>query len=388
MEVQCVWCSYATLHSVERKMKVGILTLHNAINYGATLQALALQQYIDSLGVDVEIIDYRNKHIDDKYWRSENYLYPIKIILKGHIRSGIQELKETIVNRNQYSRFRKKYLYYIKQNMKLSKPYTGQLLKDENPYSIIIVGSDQVWNTKITGNDNVYFLKNISNLKKISYAASGLEDGENQNLIDLISQFDVISVRERSALKKFSETQRNLVKIVCDPTMLYPGEFWKKRTGNRRIACKYIFVYSIWKNPELVVLVNNMAKFYNLKVVWLTGVERIVKVGKKRYSSVNPDDFLNFISYADKVVINSFHGTVFSILFKKDFFAFNSGNRVNDLLTTLDICHRGFIQSDIDFEKIEKINWEHVDIKLAELRKSGREFLIESLGLKDELLNK
>ena len=69
-------------------MKVGILTLHNAINYGATLQALALQQYIDSLGVNVEIIDYRNKHIDEKYWKSDNYLYPIKIILKGHIRRG------------------------------------------------------------------------------------------------------------------------------------------------------------------------------------------------------------------------------------------------------------------------------------------------------------
>lgn len=369
-------------------MKVGILTLHNAINYGATLQALALQQYIDSLGVNVEIIDYRNKHIDEKYWKSDNYLYPIKIILKGHIRSGIQELKETIVNRNQYSRFRKKYLHYIKQNMKLSKPYTSQLLITENPYSIIIVGSDQVWNTKITGNDSVYFLKNISNIKKISYAASGLKQGENQDLVDSISRFDSISVRESSTLKNLSEIQRNLVKIVCDPTMLYPGEFWKKRIGDRKIACNYIFVYSIWKNPELIVFVNNMAKFYNLKIVWLTGVERTVKVEKKLYSSVTPDDFLNFIAYADKVVVNSFHGTVFSILFKKDFFAFNSGNRVNDLLSTLDICNRGFTRPDIDFEKIEKINWEYIDIKLEELRQSGRKFLIESLGLKDELLNK
>ena len=110
-------------------MIVGILTLHNAINYGATLQALALQKYIEELGVDVEIIDYRNKHIEEKYWKANNYLYPIKIMLRGHIRSGIQELKEAIVNRNQYSGFRKKYLRYIKQNMKLSKPFSSHLSK-------------------------------------------------------------------------------------------------------------------------------------------------------------------------------------------------------------------------------------------------------------------
>ena len=57
---------YAAFHSVDRKMIVGILTLHNAINYGATLQALALQKYIEELGVDVEIIDYRNKHIEKR----------------------------------------------------------------------------------------------------------------------------------------------------------------------------------------------------------------------------------------------------------------------------------------------------------------------------------
>lgn len=368
-------------------MIVGILTLHNAINYGATLQALALQKYIEELGVDVEIIDYRNKHIEEKYWKANNYLYPIKIMLRGHIRSGIQELKEAIVNRNQYSGFRKKYLRYIKQNMKLSKPYRSQLLKEENPYSTIIVGSDQVWNTKITGNDSAYFLKNISNVKKISYAASGLKTGENQDLIDSIFQFDSISVRESSTLKILSDIQRDSIEIVCDPTMLYPGEFWKKRIGDRKISCNYIFVYSIWKNPELLALVDHMAKYYNLKIVCLTGVERTVKVGEKTYVSVTPDDFLNFIAYADKVVVNSFHGTVFSILFKKDFFSFNSGERVNDLLSTLDVCDRGFTQSDIDFEKIGKINWENVDTKLAQLRKDGRKFLIESMGLNDELLN-
>lgn len=360
---------------------IGILTLHNAINYGATLQALALQKYIEELGVNVEIIDYRNKHIEEKYWKVNNYSHPIKIILRGHIRSGMQELKEAIVNRNPYSGFRKKYLRYIKQNMKLSKPYNSQLLKEENPYSTIIVGSDQVWNTKITGNDSVYFLKNISNIKKISYAASGLKVREKQDLINSIFQFDSISVRESSILKDLSDIQRGSIQIVCDPTMLYPGGFWKKRIGDRKISCNYIFVYSIWKNQELLALVDNMAKYYNLKIVCLTGVERTVKVGKKSYVSVTPDDFLNFIAYADKVVVNSFHGTVFSILFKKDFFSFNSGERVNDLLRTLDICERGFTQSDIDFEKIGRTNWENVDTKLAQLRKDGRKFLIESMGL-------
>lgn len=368
-------------------MKVGILTLHNAINYGATLQALALQQCIEELGVNVEIIDYRNKHIEEKYWRANNYLLPIKIMLKGHIRSGMQELKEAIVNRNQYSGFRKKYLCYIKQNMKLSKPYGSQLLKEENPYSTVIVGSDQVWNTKITGNDSVYFLKNISNVKKISYAASGLRIGENQDLIDSIFQFDSISVRESSTLKILSDIHRDSIETVCDPTMLYSGEFWKKRIGDRKISCNYIFAYSIWKNPELLALVEHMAKNYNLKIVCLTGVERTVKVRGKTYVSVTPDDFLNFIAYADKVVVNSFHGTVFSILFKKDFFSFNSGERINDLLTTLNICNRGFTQSDIDFENMEEINWENVDTKLAQMRKDSRKFLIESMGLNDELLN-
>lgn len=369
-------------------MKVGILTLHNAINYGATLQALALQEYIESLGIDVEIIDYRNKRMEQKYWKVNNYLYPISIIARGHVRSGIQELLETSKDKNPYSRFRKRYFRYIRKNMKLSKPYTNQHLKTENIYSAIIVGSDQVWNTRITGNDNVYFLESISNIKKISYAASGLTDEVNQVFIKLISQFDSISVRENSMLNKFPETLRNRVKVVCDPTMLYSGEYWKKRIGQKKIPHNYLFVYSIWENLELIELVNSIAKFYNLKIVWLHGVQRTVRIKERLYSSVTPDDFLNFIAYADKVIVNSFHGTVFSILFKKDFFAFDSGERINDLLTNLDLGNRGFSDSDIDFEKIAEINWKYIDIKLEELRKNGRRFLLESLGVKDELFNK
>ena len=102
--------------------------------------------------------------------------------------------------------------------------------------------------------------------------------------------------------------------------MLYPGEFWKKRIGDRKISCNYIFVYSIWKNPELLALVDHMAKYYNLKIVCLTGVERTVKVGEKTYVSVTPDDFLNFIAYADKVLLILFMGLFFQFYLKKIFF--------------------------------------------------------------------
>ncbi|MBO5020010.1 MAG: polysaccharide pyruvyl transferase family protein [Clostridia bacterium] len=353
-------------------MKVGIITYHNVINYGAVLQALALQESIKELGVDSEIINYTPIKIFSDYKPFSLFKYKkiYKMGFKIFLRAVASDIKHglniTLKNKG-FSDFGNKYFNY-----------SGNSFNDFNKshinlpdYDVCFTGSDQVWNPDITyGFDDAYFLRfGKETMIRASYAASiGKEkfsEKEEEQLREYLNDFNYISLRESTAADILSPLTDKNLNIVLDPTLLLNAEKWKNLLGIADNKEKYIFVYTLYPNPELNKFVEKLSKHKNLPVITLNG-KKIYSNESARYLRANPQKFVELVANASYVVTNSFHGTAFSVNFSKNFYAFlgeSRNSRITDLLTKLNIQQRAvkkcsdelLEESNIDYSSVQQI---------------------------------
>lgn len=293
-------------------MKVGIVTFHHALNYGAVLQAYALQQYLSSLGIDSDIIDYRSPYIE--------YFY--KPIKANPIKNGKMFVREIIYYRSNKNK-RMKFNSFLKSYVKLSKPVIDKKdLEQLNfEYDFFIAGSDQVWNLKWSGLDKTYFLDFADKNKKYSYAASfGFEKiptGQNQVYKELLNEFQAISVREKTGKEIIKELFDKEVEVSVDPTCLIDKEKWEeiciypKEKG-------YVLVYMLDRSDELMLFAKKIAKEKKTKIIYIADALRKDKDFDYR-GFLSPAEFIGLFANAGYVVTNSFHGLMFSVIFEKEF---------------------------------------------------------------------
>ena len=310
--------------------KIGILTYHDSDNYGSVLQAYALSHYVNSLGANCEIINYRKPEVKKLYniWKrptSRNAILTDIFQIPQYIK--LKKRKEN------FEKFRKKYL-------PLSKTlYTKKEDLKNSEYDLYIVGSDQVWNTNIVDFDSSYLL-DFTNERKFAYAASF---GSSIKNIDsfypykhLFEKFDKITVRE-SAGKKLCEDQLNLsVDLVCDPVFLLSADEWRKLKAPNFINEDYIFCYFAGGvSTEMEKFSKNLALKHNCKRVIVTfdWHDWNKKDQIKSFES-GPQEFISLLDSAKFVCTNSFHGTAFSIILNKKFFVdgIHSDVRIKTLL--------------------------------------------------------
>ena len=369
--------------------KTGTITFHASNNNGSFLQAYALQKIIlDKLKINNEIINLCSS-------KTENLYRLIRPIKKS------ADVLRTIVSILLYKKLKKReecFDIMRKRHLKLSK-----LLKSESEaldcaqnYDCVIAGSDQIWN--ITAHDFVksFFLPNVKT-KKITYAISC---GSNINSMDLsqfaeyINGFSELSTREINSAKIISNIYKNGdVKTVLDPTLLLNQEQYADLydADKRMIEKPYIFLYSINYNKEVLKTAKRMSKIMGLPVVTIFNSYHAIMstfFGIKVIYDAGPAEFLNLMKNAKCVLTNSFHGTAFSIIFKKQFYHLTTAenghvlkdDRINGLLAKLDL------DQDISFystekEIFEKSNIDYVFVynKLEILRKESFDYLEHSL---------
>ena len=359
-------------------MKVGILTFHNAINYGAILQAYATQQLLSSMGYDAEIIDYHNTFIDKFYAK---YQLNINKLLTLNVFAFI---KSIIVSISYYRRLKRYCLFY--SNIKLSgKQYN---LGDRiDGYDIIMIGSDQVWNTRLThGFDDMYWgaFQVPRGTRKIAWAVSmGDADttGKKEEIALRLKYFDKISVRENSLKLFLNSLTDQKIYVTVDPTMLIK-DVWTplckpvKESG-------YILVYAVKDLPITMTVARRIANEFHKKIIVINAYPYKSR-GNGVKQSCGPQDFLSYINHASMVVTSSFHGTVFSILFKKVFFSVipdnKSNERISDLLISLGLEDR-IVNENKDIHLLNSIDYNYVDKKMSQLREYTLSFLIQSMNI-------
>lgn len=368
-------------------MKIGILTFHNSLNYGSVLQAFALEKYIESeFKADVEIIDYvpKNKNIVNSLFERKNSL---KVMIKNFIKLFLCHLYKT--RQKNFLLFQERYL-----NISSIK-YTDENINCiSDKYDILITGSDQIWNAGCLDFSWVYVLRDIAAKKKLAYApsiGSYVYVKENKNIFQkCLEDYDFISVRETLGKKQISSILPNKeVAIVPDPTLLLSKEQYENSLSmsNPNFTSKYIFLYMINMEYSYMELAVKISKKLGLKIITVISSPESFRLLKysciKFVKNESPVDFLNYINNAELVLANSFHGTVFSILLKKNFFALcdlSKDSRINTLLDNLDLKQRAIDVQNFDEKLLKKnIDYEIVEKKLAKYTETGKKFLKNSL---------
>jgi len=363
--------------------KVGILTFHRAINYGALLQAYALNRYLQKeVGIDNEIIDYRCPLIEKSCNPIIISKNPIKNIIRLLISSPILFLKKR--------RFRN----FLKKYIKTSHPYfdKSELEKIESQYSYFITGSDQVFSPIWTDFDPVYFLDFTSESeKKYSYAASFGTDQLPNQLFEAyklrLESFNKISVREKSAQILLNQKFNIKSEMHIDPTFLLTKEEWSE-ICHKPFKEKYIIVYLLGKDQSVSALISfakDLAKKKNLKIIYLNDRYYEFKRGINYRPGVSPSKFISFIKNSEYIITNSFHGTAFSIIFNKEFFVNSqlikgSGTRIQNILNICEIRNRDIGEEKYIDKKIE-IDWTTVNSIICKERQKSYEYFAQIFGV-------
>ena len=336
--------------------KIGILTFHKAHNYGAVLQAYALQKKTKGF-----IIDYYCPYIYNQY----KLFKPLRKNIPKFILSFIKDIKNYKINKKRYINFEK---------VISSLPLIS--IDKINELSILITGSDQVWNPDITcGLSDIYTLNFGSDcIKRISYAAS-IGNTENiekfeKEYKDKLSKLNKISVREESAKIELEKILfHKKINVVIDPTLLLTKKEWYNEIRNIKLENrKYILAYVVKKNDDYLNIVNKLSRETGLGVIHFEQKNLGYENEIKNCYTYGPLEFVSLIKNAEYVVTTSFHATVFSIIFNKKFWVVphkTTGSRVTDLLTKLGISNRAVntleefnkkvYNEAIDYDKVNKI---------------------------------
>lgn len=362
-------------------MKIGTITYHRAINYGAVLQTYALQKVLDKMGADSEVIDYRCPFIE--------WLYkPLCMRKVKNVKDFIAVIKGANIKKQKRDMF----LKFLKNNVRTSSNIYNseeELLKANNIYGKFITGSDQVWNFKCSNSDSKYFLDFVSDeSKKYSYAASfGVDkvpDEWENEYKKLLSEFNTISVREKQGVKIVKDLVNKDAEEVLDPTLLLNTEDWKKLIKNDVNFEDYILIYAMKPSEKLITFAEELSKKTDKKIVFLK--DSLTKENEVRFDNdveydkmVSPEEFVELFMKASYVITNSFHGTAFSINFNKQFFTellapeTKVNSRLENILDMLGLRSRQILKDskpdteEIDYSKVNKI--------LEEKKAKSMEFL-------------
>lgn len=363
--------------------KVGIITFHNAHNYGAVLQAYALQEKVKELGYETFIVNYKNQQITKQYKLIKYSKNPINCIKMLY-----DSLKNYSTNKKRFNKFDK----FINTKLNLTKPYENiSDLKESFPkLDCYITGSDQVWNLGIVGELSDAYTLNFGDdqINRVSYAASigksNIDEKYKQDYKKKLQNINHISVREEDAKNELQKIIDKKIEVVLDPTLLLSESEWDNKLNDEdRIKEKYILAYVVQPNDEYIKIVNYLSKKTGLKVIHF-GKEKIFDNELNNVYTAEPFEFINLIKNAEYVVATSFHATVFSIIFNKKFFVIphlKTGSRITNLLDKLEIKNRIYHNLD-EFEKVDyafETDYKIVKKKLEEEKEKSIKFLKEAL---------
>ena len=359
--------------------KAGILTFHDAHNYGAVLQAYALKKYMNKIGVDTRIVNYHHTTIPDGF--------PRERVLKENTPEEIEKYKYSEKDHlERWEKFNKfiKDLTNNEQNV-----YTSEEALEKVELDYWICGSDQIWNTDITrGINKGFFLDFDTTGKKISYAASmgipRLEEKYEADFVNAVNNIDAVSVRE-DALKEYinSLTDKEVEKVV-DPTLLLEKEDYNDLIKEDLIGEKYLLIYALGPDERLTKIAEQKAAEKNLKIVELNDF-KLKDYFCRQVSNAGPEEFLTLIKNAEVVVTNSFHGTIFSALFEKDFYTItrlNRNARMESLLKMFNMSDR-LIDTLEDLEKVKVQDYDNAFKNVEKEVEKSRMFLKKALNVEE-----
>lgn len=375
-------------------MKIGIITFHASLNCGSMLQAYALQTVLkERYNAEVELINFSNSGSRNMYNLID--FRPKKSAINNNIKT-LSNLPVIMKYRKDYLDFKKRYLEISDGDYKTSNELRGI----EKKYDILVAGGDQVWNICCPDADDAYFLNFAKNAKKIAYSPSlganniNVMSKEPNKYKEYLLDFNKLSVREPNGKKWLEELIGREVPIIADPTLLLTKEDWISKFPLDEINEPYIFNYAFWHNrPETNEAIQKISKKMNMPVYVLDSKSwayyKLDKYGIKKYDKTGPLAFLSLMKNAELVLTQSFHGTLFSSLFEKQFWSYkrpieneDKDDRAISILKQLGLVDRYQVIDELpDIDYLKKIDYESGITRksIEQLRKNALQYLDESI---------
>ena len=353
--------------------KIGILTWHYYNNYGSALQAYALQEYLEKFGYVVDILNYRNPD------KSNGKIKSFAKIVIGKI---CEQLNVAVDKSVRFELFRHQYFHETKRVSGLQS-----LKKLCDRYDYIVCGSDQIWAPNAL--NTIYLLDFNTTAKKVSYAASiGLRELPD-NLVDTyktaLEDFEKISVREEAGREILKRQLSMDAWVVLDPTMLLEVSDYNKIKTDYVGASKYCFVYILNKNNDYRKRIEEYAKNHQLEIIGISAKNDDYQWIKKA-QNCGPREFIGNIAAAEHIFTDSYHGTVFSLLYHRPFTTFerfrrddpiNQNSRIEQLASTFGISDR-IISGNMPIPEHFEYDYKLFDDRIAKERMAVQNFWEEN----------
>ncbi len=370
--------------------KVAIITFHAAHNYGSMLQAYALQTTVEGLGCECDVINFRTDRQKD--------LYTVFTKRKGikYLLKNASHLLYYKLLKGKYDKFES----FLDKHIKLTDAQYQSLEGLESAdfdYDYYISGSDQIWNPVPADFDWAYYLPFVKNAKRIAYApsfgpfSSVGDEKTKEQLSKYLRDYDYISVREKGSKKNVKELINKDVQVVLDPTLLLEKEKYDDLVCKETLVNgEFIFLYTLFATPEIIQVAKYFSKQLKLPIVVsnFSNQYDCINPFTKCFSS-GPKEMLWFIKNAKLVLASSFHGTVFSIIYNKPFYAIG-GNRDARISTLLDITELS--ERSVDKNNMQRktnnvfdINFHEAMQKLDKERQKSMDYLRKALDIDGDL---
>lgn len=350
-------------------MKVGILTFHWCYNYGAVIQAWALQTYLSDCGHETFIINYEPTRTLLPWWT---------VALRQHsFRRFLRDM--------QFRAFRK---HRLCETLNVSSMADIAALG----FDAIIVGSDQVWNVQYLTwpsgkyNGNYFLHGDLCRARKLAYAVSIGHGGWRdycwkEDLLSDIRNFDAVSVRECVAQDELTSFGIKST-VVPDPVILVNPSVYDRIITPRNENGPYVFSYLLSEYDRVRPMVDKVCGIKK-KIVHIVTLSHL---SDSKLGFLAPEKWLSAVRYASFAITDSFHGTALSIVFNVPFAVVLKSNktamnaRITGLLAAVGLNDRiATSSSDILNLMDKQIDWNNVNGRLRHMRSVGKEWLAENL---------
>ncbi len=354
--------------------KIAIITLNGHYNFGNRLQNYALQEMLKSFGFQIETICinetlltnqslYNNQGIVKSVLLKSKNILSVKrrMILKRSIRLKI--FSDIFLN-----------------EVKIDKNLEEQLACLDKDYNFFITGSDQVWNPFYNFSSSLYFLAFTQKEKRISYAPSfgisSIPDLYKSEYKEMLMGMTHLSVREEEGATIIKELTGRDAEVLVDPTLLLEKEKWLSiaKQAKQKPKTKYLLTYFLEeKDKDMMQWIKSYAKENNLKVI------NLLNINNSKYYYTDPCEFIDYISTASLFFTDSYHGCVFSIIFKTPFIVLNRNSNIGSMKSRIDTLLKIFNLESRTFDKVIKnkqffnVDFKNIDkIQYKEQEKATR----------------
>ena len=364
-------------------MNIKTITCHDVYNHGASLQAYALQTFLEELGHRVEIIDYKPPYLSGHFnlW-GVNPRYNRPFIKQLYLLAKLPGRLRSRKRKKLFDQFTREYLH-------LTQRYSSfEELKNSPPEAdVYVAGSDQIWNTSFqNGRDPAFYLDFVPNAKKrVSYAASfatpRIKEGYDSFVSRMISRIDCLSIRERASLPLLHSLGRENATSVVDPVFLLDTDYWKRFSSRgKRMKGSYLLVYDFEGSSIIRKIAQKIAEEKQLQIISVSPWR--YKYALKSFVNVSPVDFISLLRKASYVISNSYHATAFSLIFHREFCVVKRTEKLNirmsSLLDDMNLSER--MVEEYSPALLNPIDYSKVDALLATEIYRSKAFIYDAIG--------